>query len=406
MQVPMVYPVNGSAVSVLENLAKSDRISSLALLFSTGWNEKTDRQRGRFRRLWGAPEVWDDVIYQGPNFHVGIPFFKHPNSTMRSNEDWFRVDLEQLPSDAVPVTSYKPIRDGKYDQLYTHWDLPDGDRVPAREYYRVAWRAMAANTGERTLIPALIPPGTAHINGVFSYGFSKRDELILATGSMSSILADFAVRVAPKSGIYPAVTARLPLPDSEHPLVGELKSRVLLLNSLTDAYADLWNSLTNLTSEGQAWTGGYGYPDSVSMDVLDCEWSEASPLRLAADRRQAQVEIDALVALMLGVTADELCSIYRTQFPVLYKYDTQRDHYDLNGRLVPAEVLKAWQKLGDSATEDDLTATNAQGFTYTYAPPFATLDREADMRTAYAEFEQRLADREGSSRDSRQGAAS
>src|SRR5699024_10505551 len=210
-----------------------------------------------------------------------------------------RVDLEQLPSDAVPVTSYKPIRDGKYDQLYTHWDLPDGDRVPAREYYRVAWRAMAANTGERTLIPALIPPGTAHINGVFSYGFSKRDELILATGSMSSILADFAVRVAPKSGIYPAVTARLPLPDSEHPLVGELKSRVLLLNSLTDAYADLWNSLTNLTSEGQAWTGGYGYPDSVSMDVLDCEWSEASPLRLAADRRQAQVEIDALVALML-----------------------------------------------------------------------------------------------------------
>src|SRR5699024_9041193 len=124
-------------------------------------------------------------------------------------------------------------------------------------------------------------------------------------------------------------------PDSEHPLVGELKSRVLLLNSLTDAYADLWNSLTNLTSEGQAWTGGYGYPDSVSMDVLDCEWSEASPLRLAADRRQAQVEIDALVALMLGVTADELCSIYRTQFPVLYKYDTQRDHYDLNGRLVP-----------------------------------------------------------------------
>jgi hypothetical protein len=129
------------------------------------------------------------------------------------------------------------------------------------------------------------------------------------------------------------------------------------------------------------------------MNVLDYEWSESSPLRLASDRRQAQVEIDALVALMLGVTADELCSIYRTQFPVLYKYDTQRDHYDQNGRLVPADVLKTWQKLGDSATDDDLSATNAQGFTYTYEPPFATLDREADMRIAYAEFEQRLADR-------------
>ena len=168
---------------------------------------------------------------------------------------------------------------------------------------------------------------------------------------------------------------------------------MLLLNALSDGYADLWNSLTELTSDGQAWTGGYGYPDSVSMEVLDYEWSEGSPLRLAADRRQAQVEIDALVALMLGVTADELCSIYRTQFPVLYKYDTQRDHYDQNGRLVPAEVLKVWQKLGDAADEDDLSATNAQGFEYIYLPPFRTLDREADMRTAYAEFVQRMAER-------------
>ncbi|MDN5727803.1 MAG: hypothetical protein L0G99_18010 [Propionibacteriales bacterium] len=61
--------------------------------------------------------------------------------------------------------------------------------------------------------------------------------------------------------------------------------------------------------------------------------------------------------------------------------------------MVPAGVLKTWQKLGDSAGEDELSATNAQGFTYTYAPPFATLDREADMRAAYAEFEQRLSDR-------------
>lgn len=181
--------------------------------------------------------------------------------------------------------------------------------------------------------------------------------------------------------------------DVDHPLAPKLGARVLLLNSLTDAYANLWNSLAEINTSDEAWTGGYGYSDTVSLDVLDYEWSENSPLRLAADRRQAQVEIDALVALMLGVTADELCSIYRTQFPVLYKYDTQRDHYDQNGRLVPAEVFETWQKLGDSAGEAELSATNAQGFTYTYAPPFATLDREADMRAAYAEFEQRLNER-------------
>lgn len=253
---------------------------------------------------------------------------------------------------------------------------------------------MAANTNARTLIPAIIPPGAAHVNAVFSVAVLGHGQILQAAAAMSSLLADFQVRSVPKGDVYAATVERLPLPDTNHLLSRELKSRALMLNCLTEAYAVLWNSCTDIFSDGQAWTGGYAYPDSVSMDVLDHEWSVDSPLRLAADRRQAQVEIDALVALMLGVTADELCSIYRTQFPVLYKYDTQRDHYDQNGRLVPAEVLKSWQKLGDTATNSDLTATNAQGFTYTYAPPFATLDREADMRTAYAEFEQRLAARE------------
>jgi len=104
------------------------------------------------------------------------------------------------------------------------------------------------------------------------------------------------------------------------------------------------------------------------------------------------VEIDALVALMLGLTADELCTIYRTQFPVLYGYDRNRDHTDANGRLVPNSVLTVWRQKGDRISQDERTATNQAGNTYTYELPFVTLDREADMRTAYAEFERRLAE--------------
>ena len=50
---------------------------------------------------------------------------------------------------------------------------------------------------------------------------------------------------------------------------------------------------------------------------------------------------------MLGLTADELCTIYRTQFPVLYGYDRNRDHYDANGRLVPNSVLTIWRQKRD-----------------------------------------------------------
>jgi len=105
------------------------------------------------------------------------------------------------------------------------------------------------------------------------------------------------------------------------------------------------------------------------------------------------LEIDAIVALSLGITADELCTIYRTQFAVLYGYDHNVYFYDANGRLVPNEVLKVWRQKGDAMTPEERTATNASGNTYEYELPFVTLDREADMRQAYAHFERILKER-------------
>ncbi len=51
----------------------------------------------------------------------------------------------------------------------------------------------------------------------------------------------------------------------------------------------------------------------------------------------------------------------------------------------------AWRTKGDNLTEEERTATNQSGNTYIYEPPFRFLDREADMRQAYAEFERRIA---------------
>jgi hypothetical protein len=120
-------------------------------------------------------------------------------------------------------------------------------------------------------------------------------------------------------------------------------------------------------------------------------WAVSTPLRIAEDRRQALVEIDALVALMLGIAVDQLCTIYRTQFPVLYNRDNLESAYDANGRLIPNEILAVWRKKGGAITGPERTATNQAGHTYIYELPFRLLDREADMRTAYAEFERRLA---------------
>lgn len=380
---PMVYAVNSAADRVLRTLSAQPRLRSLGLQFSRGWDESIDRKAGRFITEWGET-TWENAILQGTHIYVSRPFNKFPNVTLRNHRDTTEVDLETLPPDALPVTAYKPTGDRlTYDSNYTHW----GDaRTPARDHYRVAWRAMAANTGERTLIPAIIPPRATHVDAVFSAGFAEegRDrELVLLQGVLSSLLADFSVRSAPKAHIRARTLERLPMVPLDHPLTPGVLLRTLRLNCLTNAYADLW---------AKCWDNTF-LNDTAILPRYDerpigPEWTPDTPLRRAADRRDAQVEIDAMVAIMLGVPIEDLCTIYRTQFAVLYGYDHHDYTYDANGRLAPHSVLSLWRKLGEPQDPSqmsvlDRTATRpGSGITYTYTLPFTRHNRAFDLQSA------------------------
>jgi hypothetical protein len=386
-QARMVYTVNRAAAEVLQKLAHAPRVGAADPEFSRGWDESIDRKKGVFDVSWGSASSWRDAIIQGPHLFVGNPFYKQPNETMLHNQDWSAVDLESLPTDALPITSYKPaLANVDYDAAYTHWAK---ERIPARDHYRVAWRNMAANTGERTLIAAVIPPGTAHIHGIASLGFpSDPAQLSIVAAAMQSLVLDFIVRAVPKSTISGSTISRLPLPAG--PLTLPLKLRAARLNSMTEDYAGFWRDAWSDQHSGDSWAGGLHYEGRPSMGDVSSTWSTATPLIRASDRRQALLEIDALVALSFHLSADELCTIYRTQFAVLYGYDKKSYFYDASGRLVPKQVLADWRLKGDHMTQDERTATNASGNAYTYELPFVTLDREADMRQAYAHFERLL----------------
>ena len=383
----MLYTVNSSAADVLATLSRQPRASSLDMHFSEGWREDRDRKKGYFESRWTIPKSWNEVILQGPHMYVSTPMYKSPNPSMKNNLDWSAIDLEALPSGGIPATAYEPSGSrSQYDKNYTHWSSES-----ARDFYRVAWRRMAAVTGERTLIPALIPPGAAHQNAVFCLGVPENLESLCAIeGTFSSLILDFFVRAGMKADIYLPTIQRLPIIVG-HPLQDLLVIRTLRLNCVTDAYTDLWRHVYREKFTDDQWAGGWPRANRSELGAVTRDWTTTSPLRIAEDRRQALVEIDALVALMLGVTADQLCTIYRTQFAVLYGYDHNSYVYDANGRLVPNEVLSVWRKKSDTISGAERTATNQSGHTYIYELPFRLLDREADMRTAYAEFGRRLA---------------
>jgi len=390
----MVYVTTSGIARILVSLADNKRMRSLGLQFSRGWDEDIDKKKGVFDREWGKVDNWREAILQGSSISVSNGFNKTPNSSMKSHRDWSEIDLEVLPASYLPFTTYKrrvSVKD--FDKIYGRWKREDD--VDPRDYYRIAWRSMAANTGERTLMSAIIPPGPTHVHAVSAVGSSRLTpwELVNAGAFTSSLIADFLVRAAPKSTIPFAAFQRLPV-VVHSPLMLELVLRTLRLNCVTDAYSSIWESAYSPSFNEDSWASvddvsAFG----VSLGEVNKEWQENTPLRVAAHRRKAQIEIDAIVAVLLGLTVDELCLIYRTQFPVLYGYDNREYLYDLNGRLVATSVQQVWRKKGVAITQEERTATNASDNTYTYELPFVNLDREADMRQAYAHFEKLLQER-------------
>ena len=376
----MVSTVNSAAARTLATLAIQPRIGSLNLQFSTGWNETTDFEKGRFEKVWG-PASWSDAILQGPHLHVSMPLYKQPNESMKSNKDWTSTDLETLPTSAQPVTQYKPAGDrDTYDHLYTHWD-----GSPARDHYRIAWRKMAPLTGERTLAAALVPPGSAHIDALFSAASNSEYDTTFVAAVMSTLLSDLLIRSGASINIRERAISRLPLPSVKSPLAKRITLRSLRLNCLTEAYADLW---------ADCWDESF-LDDSPILERYDerpigPEWTADTPLRRAEDRRNAQAEIDVMVAMMLGVPIEDLCTIYRTQFAVLYDYDHGRGQgayvYDANGRQLPTPVRQAWEKRQRPTSNEDMPLSErththpGSGVSYVYDLPFRIRDRESDFR--------------------------
>src|SRR5699024_6031462 len=80
-----------------------------------------------------------------------------------------------------------------YEVDYGTWAI-NGKSVPASSTYRVAWRMMAATTGFRTFYPALIPPETKHIDGIFSAGPIQSKGSLLSAIAASSLTGDFLIR--------------------------------------------------------------------------------------------------------------------------------------------------------------------------------------------------------------------
>jgi len=368
----MLRPVNTASQLVLNKLAEAPRFDALNFEWTRGWEEDADRKAGYFEAASSVPTTLNDVILQGPHITVANPFARQPNENARNRQDTTAWDLEALPERAITRTNYRRAKPGPdYIAGYPRWK-----GKPANEFFRLAWRRMADPSTVRSLHAALIPPGPTHIFLILAASVPSPLDLAVAAGMWASLPVDFLVKVSAKADLTRDVITRFPHPGN-HVLVQDLVLRALRLNCLTADYAPLWTELFDASWQHDAWTREL---PSVPLGQVKMDWSIWTPLRRDAERRQALVEIDALAAVMLGITAKELCAIYRTQFGVLRKYERVMQ-MDANGRQVSRQVLKDLAARGDRA---DLGR---------YEQPFNGVDREAEMTLAHEEFTRRSAER-------------
>jgi hypothetical protein len=380
------------------------------------WHETNTQKDGTIRRDTQFPDSALSLILSGPHFSVGNPLSKTPRAVCNSNQAYNLLDLTTIADDYLPRANYVPDCEATVYRDRTP-KVPWGDRLPVTEFYRVTNREMLSQSGERTFISALMPPGIGHVHTCISTVFEDGQNLVDFLAMGLSIPVDFFVKTTGMGHANQNILRLLPLVPEDFQLKSQIRLRALSLNCLTTHYTDLWQTCYTPTFQQTTWSK----PDDPRLDPhffahLTPTWQRHNALRTDYSRRQALVEIDVLAAMALHLTLDELITLYRVQFPVMQQYERET-YYDKNGRIIfttskglvgvglprkgnSKKNIIGWEDVYDATTQtakqdrieitiaDDTQPGGIQQKTIIYEAPFDKCDRVSDYRTAWAHFSQ------------------
>ena len=383
------------------------------------WDETNARKDGTIRRETRFPCSLHEWIVSGPQFFVGNPLNKTPKAECRLSSHYTALDLTTLPSTYRPRVNYVPACSPE-DYLNRTPRAAWGESQLITDLYRVVFRKRIGASSERTLIAAVIPPGVGHIDAVQSVAFREIRLMICALQGVLTTVGDFYVKTTGKPDLH-QLWSNLPLVDYSP----EAAARILGLVCLTADFSQLWEDV-RATIAASAWSRPDKRLDDDWFDHLQSPWLAQSPLRTDYARRQALVELDVLYAQACGLSLEELCSIYRVQFPVMNAYERDT-YYDAQGRIIftcsmgltgvglarkasrkdtaygilsnmrtATGIALGWEDVKDmqegvvtNTFMDDTLPGGPFERTIEYCAPFDRCDREEDYALAWEHFEGR-----------------
>ena len=392
--------------------------ASSSTFASEMWNETGAQKRGLISRNIHFPDTLYDSIYSGA--HVGVlnPFYKCMRRVYGSNNDYDSVDLQYLCDDYMQRCMYS-IGCEFSEYLKNIPTLDNGQKYT--KYYRLFIRKMLNQNGERTLMGSIMPPKVGHTHGIMGITFADDNyALLLTAAEFASLPFDFYLKTIGRSNFYAETAFMMPYLKGRYS--DSMVRRALLLNALTKNYEELWNSVS--VADDDEWSKLDSRLDnSVFMPFAnDMKWNFECGLKNEYARRQVSIEIDVLSAMALGMTLQQLKTIYRIQFPVLQSYEADT-WYDANGRITFTNNRSLtgvgfsrpeWENPGavkpvrrSDAPWDGVMKNAPAGYVFArtimddtmpggpvertieYVAPFDRCDREQDYETAWKFFEEK-----------------
>lgn len=371
---------------------------------TTCWNETNAQNDGTLIADVQFPSSASSALFVGAYCGLANPIFQTARSNYRVNSDYDAVDLTGIHDDYLPRAKYQRFcsKEEYYDRLPT---TPWGNKC--NEYYMLTNREFVGTMSERTLVSCILPKGSTFIYTLFGIVMPEEKQMVCLNATENSLPFDFFIKVLGKTHINYGVNMLLPL----LPVEGNQKIilRSLMLNCLTKHYSSLWKNCWNEKYQLDSWAKQDSRLDNTHFAKLTPQWTWDTPLRTDYERRQALVEIDVLTAMALGMTLQQLKTIYRIQFPVLQSYEADT-WYDANGRItftnnrslvgvgfdrkefeLNMKDAPAGKKFYRTIMDDTMPGGPVER-TIEYVAPFDRCDREQDYETAWKFFEEKYGD--------------
>lgn len=388
LPVPVLPYIHSASINKIQKKISSYPLklsSELSKIHGTQmFNEVESVKNDQLILKPGAVDI-TQLIYNGINIYCGNPLFQTINLTARNHRDNSNIQRQFLKESQLPITKYVLI-----DKKNT---------IIPSNYYHVH-RRRGINTNERTFITSILPPNVGHLRSCYSLDFKSVDDMLVFSCASISIIYDYAARITGKEDLVLDVIKSFPYLKTSR-FITDIIFRGGILNCRTKYYKELWDYIVRTYSNVHEFSEPL--KELSSIQKFKTNWRFTLFNISDYQRKLIEFEIDVLVAFAIGLTLDDLITIYLSDFNVL-KTNDDDTWYDALGNIVftcskglvgVGLDRSEWEQIRDMQPGETYEHTITKSELYlgekvTYHAPFQKCNRVEDYKRAWQFFEEKF----------------